>query len=275
MNPTIFYQSSFPRAGSTLLQNILAQNPAFFVTPTSGLLELIFGARLNYTNSAEFKAQDPVQMKKAFLAFSRAGMEAYFQAQTDRPYVMDKSRGWGVHSDLLEMIFETKPKIVCLVRDLRQIFSSLEKKFRQNPDKYRAIENHANLSGTTTFKRLLLGLANPPVGLALDRLLEVHQRGWAKNMLFIRFEDLTAKPATVMERVYEYLGVTPFEHNFENVEQVTQEDDDVFGIPGLHQIRPQVEPMQSDYLDVLGRDAVRHLQTQYAWYFQLFGYHIG
>ena len=272
MSPTIFYQSSFPRAGSTLFQNILAQNPEFYVTPTSGLLELIFGARLNYTNSAEFKAQDAAQMKQAFLAFSRAGMEAYFSALTGKPYVLDKSRGWGVHFDLLQMIFGQEPKIICLVRDLRQIFSSLEKKFRQNPDKYRPIENHANLSGTTTLKRVLLGLQNPPVGLALDRLLEVHQRGWSRRMLFLRFEDLTTNPAAAMQKVYEYLGVPAFEHNFAHVEQVTQEDDDVFGIPGLHEIRPKVEPLESDYLDVLGRDAVRHLQTQYAWYFQLFGY---
>jgi sulfotransferase len=274
MAQRIFYQSSLPRAGSTLLQNILAQNPAFYVTPTSGLLELIFGARLNYTNSAEFKAQDSTAMKKAFLAFSRAGMEAYFQALTDKPYVIDKSRGWGVHFDLLQMIFGEEPKIICMVRDLRQILASLEKKFRQNPDKYRPIENHANLTGTTTFKRVLLSLQSPPVGLALDRLIEVHQRGWAKKILFVRFEDLTAQPAATMKNVYAYLGVPEFAHHFDKVAQVTQEDDQVFGIPGLHEIRPKVEPLPSDYLDVLGRDAVRHLQQNYAWYFQLFGYHV-
>ena len=32
---------------------------------------------LDYTDSPEFKAQDSAAMKKAFLAFSRAGMEAY------------------------------------------------------------------------------------------------------------------------------------------------------------------------------------------------------
>ena len=36
----------------------MGQNPQFYVTPTSGLLELVFGARANYTNSPEFKAQD-------------------------------------------------------------------------------------------------------------------------------------------------------------------------------------------------------------------------
>lgn len=274
MPSKIFYQSSMPRAGSTLLQNILAQNPAFYVTPTSGLLELIFGARLNYTNSAEFKAQDAAAMKKAFLSFSKAGMEAYYQALTDKPYVVDKSRGWGVHFDLLNMIFNEEPKIICMVRDLRQILASMEKKFRQNPDKYRAIENHANLTGTTTFKRALAHLQSAPVGLAIDRLVEVHQRGWNKKILFLRFEDLTSKPAETMQKVYTYLGVPEYKHNFDKIQQVTQEDDQVFGIPGLHEIRPKVEPLQSDYIEVLGRDVVRHVQTHYAWYLQLFGYHI-
>ena len=274
MASKIFYQSSLPRAGSTLLQNILAQNPAFYVTPTSGLLELIFGARLNYTNSPEFKAQDPEAMKSAFLAYSRAGMEAYFAALTGKPYVVDKSRGWGVHFDLLEMIFGEEPKIICMVRDLRQILASLEKKFRQNPDKNRPVENHSNLTGTTTFKRTLLALQSAPVGLALDRLLEVHQRGWAKKILFVRFEDLASQPATVLPRIYQYLGVPEFAHDFDKVAQVTKEDDAIFGIAGLHDIRPKVEPLANDYLDVLGRDSVRHIQQNYAWYLQLFGYPI-
>src|SRR3984885_11744275 len=198
--PKIFYQSSMPRAGSTLLQNILAQNPDFYVTPTSGLLELVFGARLNYTNSPEFKAQDSAAMKKAFLAFSQAGMEAYFKALTDKPYIIDKSRGWGVHFDLLNLIFDEEPKIICMVRDLRQILASMEKKFRQNPDRNRPIENHQTLSGTTTFKRAMLHLQSAPVGLALDRLKEIHQRGWQKKMCFVRFEDLTSEPTETMRK---------------------------------------------------------------------------
>jgi sulfotransferase len=272
--PNIFYQSSMPRSGSTLLQNILAQNPQFYVTPTSGLLELVFGARLNYTNSPEFKAQDAGQMKKAFLAFSRAGMEAYFRALTDKPYVVDKSRGWGVHFDLLTQIFDEEPKIICMVRDLRQILASMEKKFRQNPDKNRPIENHNNLSGTTTLKRAVLHLQTPPVGLALDRLQEIHQRGWNKKILMVRFEDLTTQPQQTLQKIYSYLGVPEFQHDYHKVAQVTQEDDQAYGVPGLHEIRSQVEPLQNDYLAVLGKDAVRFVQTNLAWYFSIFGYPI-
>ena len=273
--PKIFYQSSMPRAGSTLLQNILAQNPAFHVTPTSGLLELIFGARLNYTNNPEFRSQDPATMKKALLAFCRAGMEGYFRAVTDKPYVVDKSRGWGVHFDLLSLIFGEEPRIVCLVRDLRQILASMEKKFRESPDQHRPMENHAAMSGTTTLKRVALHLQSPPIGLALDRLAEIHQRGWNKKILFVRYEDLTVEPQVTLRQIYAYFGVPEFRHDFGHVPQVTQEDDQVHGMPGLHTIRSEVKPLPNDYLSVLGKDAVRFVQTNCAWYFSTFGYPIG
>ena len=64
MEKKIFFQSSLPRAGSTTFQNLMAQNPDFYVTPTSGLLELVFGARANFTTSPEFKAQDSLLMQK-------------------------------------------------------------------------------------------------------------------------------------------------------------------------------------------------------------------
>jgi len=46
-NKQIFFQSSLPRSGSTLLQNIIGQNPNFYVTSTSGVLELVFASRHN------------------------------------------------------------------------------------------------------------------------------------------------------------------------------------------------------------------------------------
>jgi hypothetical protein len=84
----IFYHSSLPRAGSTLMQNILSQNPDIYATPTSGLMELVYGARANYTNSHEFKAQDKDLMRKGFLAYCKSGMEAYCAAITDKKYFM-------------------------------------------------------------------------------------------------------------------------------------------------------------------------------------------
>ena len=72
--PRIAFQSSLPRSGSTLFSNIIGQNPLFHVTPTSGVLDLLYVAREQYNSGLEFKAQDQELMEKAFLGFCRGGL---------------------------------------------------------------------------------------------------------------------------------------------------------------------------------------------------------
>ena len=149
----LFFQSSMPRSGSTLLQNIFAQNPDMYATPTSGVLELVFAARGNYTNSPEFLAQDSELMKKGFLEFCQKGMIGYYEGITDRKYVVDKSRGWGIHYDFLNTIFP-EPKVVCMVRNLKDVFASMEKNYRKNPEKQDPILDWSKMQGTSVPKRV-------------------------------------------------------------------------------------------------------------------------
>jgi sulfotransferase len=269
--PVIFFQSSMPRSGSTLLQNIIAQRPDFYVTPTSGLLELLIGARGNYTTSPEFKAQDSDLMREAFQSFCLQGMNGYFSAITDKPYVIDKSRGWGIHYDFLNG-FYPYPKIVCMVRDLRDIFASMEKKFRANPDKADPILDWVTGRGTTTPKRIDAWLASPPVGLAIERLTEITRQGLDKHIHFVRYEDLTMRPQQTMTLIYEYFGINDYYHDFDNVEQVTIEDDAVYGQYGDHNIRQKVMPMKSDADRILGKDVTGWILQNFEWYFKKFGY---
>jgi sulfotransferase len=119
---TIFYNSSLPRSGSTLIQNIIAQNPDFYTTPTSGLVDLVMASKNNYNHSQAFIAQDQKQMENAFLTYCKSGMQGYFRGLTDKHFVVDKSREWGVNYGLLNMIFPN-PKIICMVRDIRCIYA--------------------------------------------------------------------------------------------------------------------------------------------------------
>ena len=213
----VFYQSSLPRAGSTLLQNILAQNPDIYATPTSGVLELIFAARGNYTNSPEFKAQDAELMRQGFLAFCQHGMKGFYEAITDKKYVVDKSRGWGIHYDFLNLV-NPEPKIICMVRDLRDIFASMEKNYRKNPDKQDGVVDWSKMQGTTVPKRIDIWAQNPPVGMAIERLSEIFRMGLDSKMLFVKFEDLCLYPEQQMIRIYDYLGIPYFQHDFDNVQ---------------------------------------------------------
>ncbi len=267
----IFFQSSLPRAGSTLLQNVLGQNPDFYVTPTSGVLELLYASRGNFTNSLEFKAQDQDLMKKGFLSYCKNGLFGFYNGITDKPFVMDKSRGWGIHYQFLNS-FYPNPKIVCMVRDLRGVYSSMEKNFRKSQYLDSGIVNHSQLKGTTTEKRIDIWANSQPVGLAIERIYQMIREGINEKVLFVKFEDFTRDPKTQMFRIYQFLNLPYYEHDYGNVEQITVEDDSVYGIYGDHKIRTTIEPLEDDYNKILGVGLANNIVQRYKWYYDFFGY---
>lgn len=267
----IFFQSSLPRSGSTLLQNIMGQNPEFYVTPTSGVLELVYAARKNYSDSPEFKAQDPELMRNAFLNFCKFGIEGYYNALTDKPYIIDKSRGWGIHYGFLNS-FYPDPKIVVMIRDPKDILASLERKFRENPERDSGMIDHSNMQGTTTEKRIDQWVSSPPFGLAMERLYQMIKEGIDSKVHFVKYENLTLKPERELSRIYEFLGVEPFNHDFNNIEQVTEEDDSVYGIYGDHKIQNKLSFKPSKADEILGTNVTQWIRNNYAWFYERFLY---
>jgi sulfotransferase len=267
----MFFQSSLPRAGSTLLQNLIGQNPDFYVTPTSGVLELVFAARANYTDSSEFKAQDQDLMREGFRSFCHHGVEGFFNAITDKKYVMDKSRGWGYYRDFLDF-FYPNPKIVCMIRDPRAIFASMEKNHRKNPEKSSHLVNESQMQNITVEQRIDNWVANPPVGLAFERLRQIIREGNDKKILFVKYEDLMKFPDKEMAKIYGYLGVDNFEHDFTDIQQITKEDDSVYGVYGDHVIKPFLSPVKPDWNEVLGKNAAEWVKTHYKWFYEYFNY---
>lgn len=269
----IFFQSSLPRSGSTMFQNIMGQNPDFYVTPTSGILDVIWSSRQVFNNLPEFKAQDYDTVKTAFLGYCRGGLEGYFNAITDKRYILDKSRGWGVYRDFLNS-FYPNPKIVCFVRDLKDIVSSFEKIHRENKPLFDPIRDEQNAKATTIHKRVDEWMAPVnPIGRAVERLFEIFRMGYEDKILIIKYEDFCLYPEMHMKKVYEYLEIDPYDHDFENIEQLTVEDDDAFGIGrNIHKIRSKLEIRNSDANRILGADICEWLFQTYRWYYDRFGY---
>jgi len=269
----IFFNSSMPRSGSTLMQNILGQNPDIHVTPTDGFLELIYAARVNFTNNAEFKAQDQRQMLKAWRGFCRGGMKGYCAGLSDKAHTCIKSRGIGEQFDWFKAFMGEDPKVIVMVRNVKAILSSMEKLHRANIEKTQQAHNPMEMRGLTTDNRVQQWLGGPPVGLALQRLQQMSRQGTKDKCLIVRFEDLTSNPGRAMAKVYEYLGIDAYEHNFENVEQLTKEDDAVYGMtPDLHIVRPAVEEVPHDYQHILGKPLCKWIDQNCAGYQEDFGY---
>lgn len=272
MEKKIFMQSSLPRAGSTLLQNILGQNPEFYVTPTSGVLELVFSARQSYTDSLEFKAQDSAEMEKGFKGFCKQGVQGFYNSITDKPYIVDKSRGWGIHFDFVKASgINSEPKIICMIRDPRSIYASFEQIFRKNPMNADKDLNWSTGKNTNIESRVKEHASGPPIGLAMNRLKEMIDRGIASQIHFIKYERLVSDPETIMKNLYAFLGTESFEHNFSNIEQITQEDDSVYG-SNLHKVNKELKDTSTSYLKILGKEISDGVYNTYPWFYEFFKY---
>lgn len=272
MPKQIFFNASLPRAGSTLLQNVLMQNPEIYSSPTSGVVEFLLNARQIYTTGDAFKAQNPQEMEKAFKGFCRAGLYGFYDSITSCPYVIDKSRAWLGHYRFADII-EPGAKVIVMVRDLRAIFASMEKNYRKNPHKDQPLANNGkSLDNLTTDSRLLNFSVAPPIGPALEWLYDSIIQGYHEHILFIRYEDFTSNPNNEIQKIYHYLNIPYFQHDFENVDQLTYENDVIHGIYGDHIIKNKIEPVQNDYTQVLGYHNCDKIRAHYKWFYDAFGY---
>lgn len=252
-----YFVAGLPRSGSTLLLNILGQNPTFRVGSTSGIMDVMFGVRNNWDKLIEFKASPNPEAKARVL---RGILESYY-ADSDHPVVFDKCRGW-ISTGMLEMaetLLDRRAKVLVPVRDLREVLASFEKLHRKNALTQSGQESQNYFLFQTVAGRCEVWMRpDQPVGLAVSRIRDAVQRGFRDRMHFVQFSRLTRQPAETLKDIYTFLEEEPYGHDFQNVEQLTQEDDAVHGLTGLHMIRSRVEPVVSNYDTILGPVAVKY-----------------
>lgn len=267
----IYFLGGMPRAGSTVLMNLLGQNPNFYVSPTSGLIELLYSMRNAFSNLDIFKASDQNELKDRF-RFAATGMLAgwYHDHQT----AIDKSRSWIAHYELLKTVWPS-PKIIVPIRDIRDAVSSFERIWRKNPFFYDKADNPNQLPEFQTLQgRLDLWLSpHAPLGLALARILDSFQRGNAKHFLFIKYEDLCAKPINTLKAIYKYLERPYYKkHDPNNIKQITHEYDAIYGPYGNHNIRNKLVPNTKSYTEIIPENISKNILTSFSWFYSTFNY---
>lgn len=265
----IVFNSSLPRSGSTLLQEILSQNPRFYCSTTSGLLELVYAARQSFTSVEEFKLHPSGFFDSAWMGFCRGALEGYYKGMTDKPVCVDKSRGWMAYYDWLKRFYPEAKVIVC-VRDLRGIIASMEKLHRKNSHLHDLVEIPQQMKGINVNQRVQHWIVNPPVGMALNRLADAFQKGDADHFHFVRYENLVRDPKSEIDKVYKFIGEEPFTHDFDHVVQGKIENDFLHGVYGDHKVREAVSPPPDDWDEVLSRPVCKGIIASAQWYYEKF-----
>jgi len=250
----IFFINGMPRSGSTLLCNILAQNPDFHVTPTSGLSELVRGIHQFWRQSPVIKASETNQKQLQIIN----DLFQSYHSDTSRPVVFNKSRGWASIIELVENALNRPIKMLATTRKITGILASLEKLYRKE---IKNIDSPMEISPAMATLEGRVNTWSSPEGLVggtFNGLRDAAMRGHREKIHFIDFDELTATPKRCIKSIYDFLEKPAYDHDFNNVPQYTKENDAEHGFTDLHTIRPKIEPVKDDSKQILG-----HLHEQF------------
>jgi len=219
-------------------------------------MDVMFGVRNQWDKLVEFKATPNPEAKLRVL---RGILDSYY-ADTDKSVVFDKCRGWLSLLGMAEEVLGHKAKVLVPVRDLRDVLASFEKLWRETSKTDQINQESQDYFSFQTTQGRAENWLRPdqPVGLAYNRITDAFQRGYADRMFLIDFDEMTRNPEETFKKIYAFLGEEYFEHDFDNVEQITWENDAIHGFKGLHDIRSKVEPVETSWPKVLGSFAEKY-----------------
>ena len=237
---TFHFISGLPRSGSTLLAAILNQNPRFHAGMTSPLADIMGVVMAEASSKNDFSFDVSDEQREAML---RGLVENFYAAQADAEVVFDTSRLWCSRMPLLGTLFPGAKVIAC-VRQLPWVLDSMERLVRRQP---LSVSKVFRFDTNTTVYSRVEALTDPRgmVGFAYQATKDAFYGQYAPgHLLLLTYESLVRNPAAAMRAVYQFIGESWFEHDFERVCFSADEFDARVGMPGLHAVRPRVEPVE-------------------------------
>jgi hypothetical protein len=260
MGHNFVWHSSLPRSGSTLLQNLVAQCDSNYVTATSGIAELVVLLRNKWVDVSEFKAQGldkcVASMKSAIKGF----IEGYYRDQINtNKIVWEKSRGWIGYAKLLDEVFGEKQKIVCCVRDVREIIASFETMHQSNQmTKKDNIIPAPCIEARTSQLLAIDGVVGQSIAMLRDCIRSDFDR-----LIIIPYNKLCQDPLAVIAKLHTELNLPVFEVDPTKIIQKIQEDDNVWGISNMHTVRDSVSRNDDKWPDILPLELAEFIEYEY------------
>lgn len=219
----MFFLSGLPRTGSSLLTNILSQNPDILSEGTSGLLGTLQAVVERFNeNEVMKKAIVNTHREEDFLYFIENIPSEYYKTNK-RKFILDKNRTWSYtgNVDLIKQYIDNNPKIILMIRPVEEITKSFFSLYEKNKSNERE----------TFFKTLDPFISS--FNFLLDGILYSKE-----NILLVSYDELVNQPKQTIDKIYNFLEIPHFTHNFERIATIFPEGD--YHLPGLHEVRTSI-----------------------------------
>lgn len=242
--------AGLPRSGSTLLKSILDQNPNIHANPVSPVMELMYHTEEYLKKSEQYLGYPKPQ--NAYKIISSFIENYYYEREED--IIIDHCRAWPNNIERIKTYITPNPKIICPVRDIAEILTSFITMVHRNDDQVSFIDQHLIEKGVTVDDDNRCQYLMSDDGI-VEQALWAQSQAFIKNdtrhLLMVEYNDLVNTPDETMRRIYDFLEMDYYDHNFKNVENNHRENDDQWYLKDMHYVRKEVKKTSKKPEDVL------------------------
>lgn len=258
MDKTYHFLAGLPRSGNTLLSALLNQNPEIYSTPLSPLPTL-FWEFANARNGIEAVNRN-IENKIRTEIFLCSFLDNFYK-EIEKPVVIDREKVWGTPANLslIKAYVTPTPKIIFTVRDILEIIASFVKMDAQylKNDSYNSNYYISNYRSPKDLICEHLMTLNGDIDRGLLSLASAFYPENAGMFHIVEYNDLVFKPDETMNKIYDFLEMPHYQHNFNKIIKVEKDNDEMLGLPkNLHDIRKSLS-QSSTSLDILS-DYIKH-----------------
>jgi sulfotransferase len=223
--------SGLPRSGSTLLSSILSQNPDIHAEGNSAVCQLMWDNQQScrIACSEQLGATNRLNTEHDIVS----NIPHIYYKDIISKVVFDKCRSWTIpeNLELLNKSFDYRPKVVVLLRPMVEIVKSFI---------LLCNENNRKVS-----ERSLLENLSEPIMRSFQGVR------WAKEQkdnqfIFIQYDELVNNTKSIIDSIYNFCDIEPFNHHFDVITNKFPEDDKFYGLIGQHDIRQVISKRTYD-----------------------------
>ena len=118
---TYHFMAGLPRSGSTLLKSLIDQNPNIHTEPVSSVMELMYHTEQYFKTSEQYQGYPkPQNAHKIISSFIE---NQYYEREEE--IIIDHCRAWPNNIERIKTYITPNPKIICPVRDVVEVLTSL------------------------------------------------------------------------------------------------------------------------------------------------------
>jgi sulfotransferase len=218
--------SGLPRTGSTLLSAILSQNPEVHAEGNSAVCQLMWDMQQSCEGGS---SQQLVANRRYADQDALVGsIPAIYYRDVKSTHIVDKCRSWTLPANMamIRRYITDEPKVIVLTRPVDEIVKSFARLREAN-------------GWTGDLEEGLLDPGSEPIMRSLDGVTLARESNTGE-FLFVEYADLIGDTQGVLDRIYEFCEWEPFTHDLNNIVNRHPEDDNVYGLKGMHDIRSTI-----------------------------------